>query len=292
MSRGIRVKFSARAISGFTLIELLVVISIIALLAALLLPALASGKTKAQRAACMNNLKQLTLAWTIYCDDNEGQLPSSARTLTNTNLNPWVLGNAQTLPQDTAQYGQLEPGVSDATNALGILHGTLFPYTRSTRLYRCPLDRRHINGIPYVRSYSMNNWMNGQSPSAWMSGLDTSRTVYTRQSTLSTPSKLFVFIDEDEDSINDAMFVVVMDSGKDMSSVPSRRHSKAYPVSFADGHVEAYKILCRDTLDWNPRKCLPPEVASDGSPNRDLANLRNAAYHDNNPPSQPQPPHE
>src|SRR2546430_9145565 len=60
---------------GFTLIELLVVIAIIAILAALLLPALANAKAKALGIQCMSNIKQLTLAWVMYPDDNRGYLP-------------------------------------------------------------------------------------------------------------------------------------------------------------------------------------------------------------------------
>jgi prepilin-type N-terminal cleavage/methylation domain-containing protein len=261
---------------GFTLIELLVVIAIIAILAALLFPALSSAKAKAQKTACLNHLKQLVTAWTMYCGDNNGKLPFCAGYL-NTN-SAWVFGNAQSVPQDTAKYGQLQPGVCDATNATGITRGNLFPYTRSKNVYRCPLDRRTEGGVSYVRSYSMNNWMNGQSPAAWLSGLDRARKVYTTEASLPAPAKLFVFVDEDEGSINDALFVVIADPGWYMNDIPARRHQTGYPLSFADGHSEAFKFLCHDTLSWHPGEENPHEVASDGTINQDVINLRNAAY--------------
>jgi prepilin-type N-terminal cleavage/methylation domain-containing protein len=260
---------------AFTLIELLVVIAIIAILAAMLLPALSSAKAKAQRIACLNDLKQLAAAWTMYCGDNNGNIPFCAGYI---NTNAWVLGNAQTVPQDNARFGQLDPGVLDATNACGISRGTLFTYTQSPRIYRCPLDHRTVDGVPYVRTYSMNNWMNGQSPAAWLPGLDTSRCVYKKDSALPSPSRLFVFVDEDELSISDSLFVVIMDPGMYMNDIPARRHKTAYPLSFADGHAEAFRFLCQDTLFWQPPQPNPPEISSDGTPNRDIINLRNAAY--------------
>ena len=63
-----------------------------------------------------------------------------------------------------------------------------------------------------------------------------------------------------------------------MNDMPARRHKPAYPLSFADGHAEAFKFLCQDTLSWQSPQPHPSAISSDGTPNRDIINLRNAAY--------------
>ena len=248
---------------GFTLIELLVVIAIIAILAALLLPTLNSAKAKAKKLTCLNNLKQLATAWTMYNGDHAGLLPSCVpyHLPIATNLNAWVLGNAQTAPQDPS-YGQLDPGVEDATNPACLSRGTIFPYVGSLTTYRCSMDRRTLGGVPYVRTYSMNNWMNGISPALWTFGLDESRQVYLRDSELPAPSRLFVFVDEDPEGINDGMFATIVDPGYDLNDIPTRIHKNSYPLSFADGHAEAFK--------W-----YGDAITADS---QNVINVRNAAY--------------
>jgi prepilin-type N-terminal cleavage/methylation domain-containing protein len=183
---------------AFSLIELLVVIAIIAILAAMLLPALSSAKSKAQKVACMNNLKQLQTAWIMYNGENSGNIPSCEPFDPATfaiNQNAWVRGVAAILSPPGA-FGQVDAGVLDCTNQNALMLGTLYPYLSATGVYRCPGDQRNVNGVPYVRSYSMNNWMNGEPFADAANNLDTAHRLFKTESSISTPSQLYVFIHE------------------------------------------------------------------------------------------------
>src|SRR6266700_8001956 len=112
---------------GFTLIELLVVIAIIAILAALLLPALARAKARAQAIVCLNNLKQLQLTWTLYVEDNNNWLVPNNPVLfpSQTGARTWALGDIR--------YGN--PDGTNIDYIIGEREGSLGPYLRTPTMF-------------------------------------------------------------------------------------------------------------------------------------------------------------
>lgn len=122
-----RFKSQTKKLLGFTLIELIVVIAIIAILAALLLPALARSKQKAYTIVCLNNTKQLAVAWAMYPGENQDFLPLNPPASAN---GSWVRG-----------FEDMSGANSDNTDAMLLAQGTISPYaSKSLNIYHCPAD--------------------------------------------------------------------------------------------------------------------------------------------------------
>jgi len=203
------------------------VIAIIAILAAFLLPALSTSETRGRRVGCVNNLKQLSLSAQMYTADNDGRLAENLP-LGKGSTNLWVLGDMTVS--------------TDATNQALIRQGKFYPYANQAALYRCPADPSRSNGLPRVRSYSMNGWMGSRymETAPYSEGFRT----FVRDSELSAagPARLWLIIDEHEATIDDGWFLVTMDDRQPFASFPATRHERAYALNFADGHVEVYKL--------------------------------------------------
>jgi prepilin-type N-terminal cleavage/methylation domain-containing protein len=219
---------------AFTLMELLMVIAIIAILAALLLPALSQAKASARGTQCTSNHRQLVLAWHMYSDDHLDQLCS----LTN-----WVVGDMS--------------NPLESTNAALLVDPRKSLFARysitSSSIYKCPGDRS-----TRVRSVSMNNRLH---PNAlyWVDGAGTNYEVFIRSQEIRVPAQIYVTLDERSDTINDNSLCVDMSNTGNADGVgtsnpywlidyPAGYHGKSGRFSFADAHVEAHRWVEPTTL--------------------------------------------
>ncbi len=231
---------------GFTLIELLVVVAIIAILAAVLLPALSKAKTKGQGIQCLSNLRQLQIVFLMYPDDNVDRLTSSGYTAP-VEPTAWVNGWEDF---NGANLDNTDPGT-----LLDPKRAKFAPYLTGVGVYKCPADFSYVlvGNTPVRRLRSMSMGQQWAGPGGWLDPAGPGANewskkyhVYFTKADIDNPSLRYVFADEHPDSINAGGFANMMVESADSARIidfPASYHNGAGGISFADGHAEIRKWM-------------------------------------------------
>ena len=261
--------------SAFSLIELLVAIAIIALLAGLLLPALTSAKNRAHTATCLNNKKQLQLAWTLYAGDHDDQMPPNGDVLPGgprTDRRYWWA-------QGIMSYAEDHPDNTNTSLLVDPAYARMGAYSKNPLIYKCPADEStallNQQRRERVRNISMNVHV-GRCIDCF-----SDRPTHLGPTTVGgipNPSSQFVFLDEHPDSISTIAFWISPAEGSaaKLISFPGSNHKGAATLSFADGHVESHR--------WQDPRTRPPvtrknDLAETESPhNVDVSWLQQHTY--------------
>ena len=246
LQRGVRGrKASSNRFSGFrhafTLLELLAIITMLALLSSVLVTGLARTKPYSKSTQCVNGLRQLTLAWRQYSEDNRDVLLTCESLAGRVR---WVSGNLDF----SSASGNWDPSIYINTSPL-------FPYCAgNVAIFRCPADASMVvsNGIKVlrVRSRSMSQVF---GVGAWLDkNFNSTQRIWRTYSSFSSimqPTHTFVFLDEHPDSLNDGAFASACTgnqpadppSSSTIIDFPANYHNQGAGLSLADGHADIHR---------------------------------------------------
>ena len=243
-----------KRIRGFTLIELLVVVAVIAILMAILMPALQRAREQGKRTVCHGNLKNLSLAWLMYADENDDRIVNGAggigRNRGSLSEDPWV---GQGWGQNWNNRNVDTTGVTEAQQKRAIEEGTLWPYSSNYGSYKCPTGRRNefvtyacvdaVNGLHRTGTFINNGHY------ILDVGDRVGKTVLwlKRKAEISSPPppKRMVFIDEG--AMTPDSFATNYQPGSWWDDPPVR-HGDGTTISWADGHVSHLKWSASETI--------------------------------------------
>lgn len=251
--------------AAFTLMELLVVIAVIAILAALLLPALSRAKARARKVVCLSNQKQLAVTWQIYSGDQAERFVWNGNATTVVNgRRLWVMGSGHNF---TAALTDSRYLIDPTLTAFG-------DYLKAAAVYKCPADESTVlvggQKLAKIRSYAMNYYL-GPAESGY---LTPGYRYYHKMAQLlpAQPSRIFLFQDVLPENLCFPGFVVFMSEAQGFFHYPSSQHLKTGVLNFTDGHAESQRWKDERTRPRPINGSVGHGIASPGNP--DLVWLR------------------